>query len=307
MPSRQQEPKPVTFSEWESDMKIHELHQRLERDYETTAPHVAHIRERLRERGEDLVNDHIALRTFGCAPLGLERLIAPFVQRGYQLHSRYRFPDKSLRAVSLSHDDHALPLVFASELLVDELPIGAQELIGRIVASSGARDAATAAVAGAASSVAEPVDVQALGDLLVHPSWPAVTTADYLALREVSEYASWVAAFGIRVNHITVSCNHLRSFPDMRAICDWLRGQDLRLNGEPNVVMGSEGQGLEQCSTLAAQIPWRFADGELVIPGSYVEFAKRYADPASGQLYRGFLEASADKIFESTDARHGAS
>jgi hypothetical protein len=33
------------------------------------------------------------------------------------------------------------------------------------------------------------------------------------------------------------------------------------------------------------------------------EFARRYVDPAKGALYDGFVAKSADKIFESTDAR----
>ena len=44
----------------------------------------------------------------------------------------------------------------------------------------------------------------------------------------------------------------------------------------------------------------RFNEGEFTIPGSYYEFAKRYALP-SGLMFQGFIEGSADKIFESTN------
>jgi hypothetical protein len=46
-----------------------------------------------------------------------------------------------------------------------------------------------------------------------------------------------------------------------------------------------------------------FANGERhVIPTCYYEFARRYPD-ADGKIYEGFVAASADKIFESTNAR----
>ncbi len=38
------------------------------------------------------------------------------------------------------------------------------------------------------------------------------------------------------------------------------------------------------------------------VPSCYYEFAKRYKD-AKGKLYQGFVAASADKIFESTNKK----
>jgi hypothetical protein len=43
-----------------------------------------------------------------------------------------------------------------------------------------------------------------------------------------------------------------------------------------------------------------FTDGKFQVPACYYEFAKRYAG-ADGKLYQGFIEKSADKIFESTN------
>jgi len=44
-----------------------------------------------------------------------------------------------------------------------------------------------------------------------------------------------------------------------------------------------------------------FSDGVRAIPSCFYEFALRYPQ-ADGVLYPGFVEASADKIFESTNA-----
>ena len=62
---------------------------------------------------------------------------------------------------------------------------------------------------------------------------------------------------------------------------------------------GSKEVCLEQSSTLANNIEVEFEDGKLTIPACYYEFAKRYP-MKNGELYQGFVAASADKIFEST-------
>jgi hypothetical protein len=44
-----------------------------------------------------------------------------------------------------------------------------------------------------------------------------------------------------------------------------------------------------------------FSDGVLSIPSCFYEFAQRYK-LNSGEYYQGFVAASADKIFESTNS-----
>jgi hypothetical protein len=57
---------------------------------------------------------------------------------------------------------------------------------------------------------------------------------------------------------------------------------------------------LEQSSTMADKAVVKFSDGEVSIPSCFYEFAKRYPLDC-GTLYSGFVAASADKIFESTN------
>ncbi len=59
---------------------------------------------------------------------------------------------------------------------------------------------------------------------------------------------------------------------------------------------------LEQSSTMANTVTVELSDGPLEVPGCYYEFARRYPD-ADGVLYEGFIAASADRIFESTNRR----
>jgi hypothetical protein len=51
---------------------------------------------------------------------------------------------------------------------------------------------------------------------------------------------------------------------------------------------------------LAPEVNVKFAENTHPIPGCYYEFAERLLD-SHGKLFRGFVPASADKIFESTD------
>ncbi len=64
---------------------------------------------------------------------------------------------------------------------------------------------------------------------------------------------------------------------------------------------GSPEDLLEQSSTMADRVVVRFSDREATIPSCFYEFALRYPKP-DGELYSGFVAASADKIFESTHA-----
>ena len=122
----------------------------------------------------------------------------------------------------------------------------------------------------------------------------------YLKLAAESEYASWVYAFGFRPNHFTVSINHLKNFSDLAKLNAFLKMNGFMLNAAGGEIKGTPAELLEQSSTMAGEIMWQFGDGVYSIPACYYEFAKRYP-LTSGELYQGFIAASADKIFESTN------
>ena len=70
----------------------------------------------LLQEDEVLINDHIALRTFGVAPLGIETLAKPFLELGYKAAGDYVFESKKLVAKHFEHPDPKQPKVFISEL-----------------------------------------------------------------------------------------------------------------------------------------------------------------------------------------------
>ncbi|MEX0981299.1 MAG: DUF1338 family protein, partial [Bacteroidales bacterium] len=112
----------------------------------------------------------------------------------------------------------------------------------------------------------------------------------------------WVAVYGYRANHFTISINHLNQFNSIQKVNEFLKENGFRLNSSGGEVKGTPEQLLEQSSTLADTISVEFKEGTSEIPSCYYEFARRYSDK-NGQLFSGFIAGSADKIFESTDFR----
>ncbi|HEV7556793.1 MAG TPA: hypothetical protein VGO00_15110, partial [Kofleriaceae bacterium] len=114
-------------------MTVAELLDALWRDYVASTPQAAKIHALLTARGETIVNDHVALRTYGVAGIGIDTLARPFEALGWEARDRYRFDDKHLVARYWRHPDPALPKVFISELCVGELSTEAQRHIGNLV------------------------------------------------------------------------------------------------------------------------------------------------------------------------------
>lgn len=270
------------------NLRLAELLDFFWEDYSSLTPAAARIHALLAARGEKVVNDHIAFRTYDLDPIRLESLAAVFEALGYRPTGDYRFEEKKLRARSFAHPGPDAPKVFISELLTGEFSPWLQETAAGLAAQVPASRAAT------------------LELFTLLPSWDPVPYATYQRLLAESEYAGWVAAFGIRVNHFTVLFNALSTFPSLSAFNDWLVAEGFPLNTSGGTVKGTPGELLEQSSILASRVERAFSKGEKrVVPSCYYEFARRYPDPATGELYAGFIAKSADKIFESTDSQPG--
>ena len=264
-------------------MTIDELLAALWRDYVATTPQAGRIHHLLGERGERVRNDHVALRTFGVPGIDLAALARPFERLGWQPRDRYRFDDKKLVARYWQHPDPARPKVFISELCIGELAPALQVIIARLVTQLPA-------------GYGERPDLPWAGR-----PWQ-LAHGEYHTLLASSEYAAWVGAFGFRVNHFTVDVNALTTFQGLAELCAFLEANGFSLNTSGGRIKGTPAALLEQSSTLADAIEVEFSDGRAIIPSCYYEFAKRYPLPG-GELFQGFVPASADKIFESTDVK----
>ncbi|WP_404396739.1 DUF1338 domain-containing protein [Pseudoalteromonas phenolica] len=231
----------------------------------------------------DVINDHIALRTFNLEKVGLEKLAAHFLAVGYKECGEYHFEAKKLYAKHFEHTDPTKPKVFISELLVEKCSESLQQIVKDMVAQID-ENAVTA------------------DNFLYSGTHWQVSNETYKKLLEESEYAAWMSAWGYRANHFTVSINHLANFETIEAVNQSLKDAGFELNSSGGEIKGSPEVLLEQSSTLADHANVAFSDGEFAIPSCFYEFALRYNKP-DGEIYTGFVAASADKIFESTNAR----
>ncbi|RUO22363.1 DUF1338 domain-containing protein [Aliidiomarina iranensis] len=265
-----------------STSAAHAFFDALWADYIQRTPSASKVHQVLGE-GHDIINDHVAFRTFNIAPVNLEALTGHFEDMGYFANGDYDFEQKKLRAKHFEHADPTLPKIFISELLVEEFSPELQSIVQDMV------------------DRINPAAVKEAKFLYSGTHWQ-VSHAEYQQLLAESEYAAWMSAFGFCANHFTVSVNELPGYRTLESVNQKLKDSGFTLNAAGGEIKGSAEVFLEQSSTMADEIPVQFSDKEAVIPSCFYEFAKRY-EIAEGKLYTGFVAASADKIFESTNAK----
>jgi len=260
--------------------EVKALFNKIWSNYLEVTPSALRIHDLL-SSGDDLINDHVAYRTFNTSKVNLETLAAHLIALGYKEGGEYHFEEKKLYAKHYEHADSTLPKVFISELLVEKFSQPIQKIINNMV------------------DAIDPASVKNNNFLYSGTQWQ-VSYQDYQTLLAKSEYAAWMAAWGYRANHFTVSINHLKNFDDIEEVNNVVKSGGYPLNTSGGEIKGSKEVMLEQSSTIADKAEVKFTDQTVLIPSCFYEFAKRYP-LANGNLYTGFVAASADKIFESTN------
>jgi hypothetical protein len=262
-------------------MTTDELFGALWQRYAALNPRAQEVHDLFEARGEKVINDHVAFRTLNDHRLGIDNLAQAFVDLGYEAKDEYRFEEKKLFARYYAHEDPDQPKVFISELLLEECSPELRRTMEALV------DQMTE------DQLSDPMMLN-MGRV-----WQT-DFATYEKLYEESEYAAWLSAFGFCANHFTVFVNRLTSFETLEELAGVIEQAGHPMNRAGGLVKGSPEVYLEQCSTMATKLPVTFSDGTHELPSCFYEFAKRYEKPEGG-LYQGFVAASADKIFESTN------
>jgi hypothetical protein len=265
-------------------MSYQKLFETLWKNYADQNPHALQVYNLFKKQGEHVINDHVAFRTFNDSRVNVDALGRFFLDYGYQEKGQYEFPVKKLFAKHYEHADPEAPKVFISELLVEQFSSDLQHIAKVCVESIPKR-------------ILNSEDLLTSGVL-----WQPIVHKTYKSLLKESEYAAWFYAFGFCANHFTVNVNQLKNFKSIQDVNDFLISHGFQLNTSGGVIKGTPEECLEQSSTLAGEIEVNFAEGKFSIPSCYYEFAKRYP-MKNGKLYTGFIAASADKIFESTDVK----
>ena len=264
-------------------MKTQEIFDRLWNDYSNQNPSAKKIKQLFENEGENVINDHIAFRTYNDPRINVDVLSKIFIKAGYVEKGQYHFEEKKLFAKHYElENDPMAPRIFISELQLekcsDYLQFKVKEKIDEIT-----------------DSVLNSDEIIFSGT-----SWSKPSYEVYTKLREESEYAAWLYVYGFRTNHFTVSVTHLKKLNAMEKVNEFLKSNGFIINSSGGEIKGTPSELLEQSSIMADIVKVDFEEGTYAIPACYYEFAKRYKDE-NGQLYSGFIAKSADKIFESTN------
>ncbi len=253
-------------------------------DWLPLCPSASKIHSSLHNKGETIVNDHIALRTLQSSDFGVETLAKPFIDLGFDFSGDYTFREKKLRARHLEHPNYPVK-VFISELefskVSDQVTKQCESMLNALRQEKSSKSN--------------------LG--LMGRSWK-FSKQVYEQLYRESEYAAWFYAFGLRANHFTISVNDLKYFKSIPDLNAWLKSEGFNLNSSGGEIKGTPSDFLVQSSTMSDEVGVKddFTGEICKVPGCYIEFAQRFKDK-SGKLYSGFIEKSADKIFESTSKK----
>lgn len=251
------------------------------KDYCLMNPQANEIYSALIKKGNEVRNDHIALRTFNHPLLGIKSLAQHFEKYGYTDCGEYFFNEKKLYAKHYENKNQPdLPKIFISELELEKMSPFVQTTLNQLVESI------------------KPETISSENFVYEGKYWD-INYQTYLKLAKESEYASWVYVFGFRPNHFTVNINSLKSFDEVSDINLFIKKMGYKLNTSGGEIKGTAADYLEQSSTMAFELEIQFDEGVFLVPSCYYEFAKRYM-LSNGQYYQGFVAKSADKIFEST-------
>lgn len=260
--------------------KLHGFMDQMWNSYIKLCPTAIEIKKLLEAKSDQVINDHIALRTVRHGHAGISKLASVFEGFGYVDSGDYHFEEKKLFAKHFQHPDPKLPKVFISELKIEECSDYLQDILNDLLENFQGCDGS-------------------LDSIHRGRSWE-VDYEVYQKLYAESEFAAWFYCHGFMPNHFTVFINSLSFVNSVEELNAVLSKQGFRMNESGGLVKGGSDVCLAQSSTMAAKVKVEFTQGEKEVPGCYMEFAKRFPLP-SGELYQGFVASSADKIFESTN------
>ena len=252
--------------------ELNGLLDRLWQDYASMVPEAQAIHDLIGARGDRVVHDHIALRTFDHPKLGIEATAYILESHGYRAGEEYELPAHNLHTRQYEAPDPDLPRIFISELELGACTRGLRDIIGSLMRQFDSDQVAAEAFVG--------------GGRL----WNPVMHEVYERLQEESEHAAWVAAFGFRAHHFALAVNALDSFDSLAAFNAFLRAQGFELDDLDGDIESTPAGRLERSATRAAPCTLHFADGTAEVAGCPYEFTWRH-DVTKGGVLPGLLAA----------------
>jgi hypothetical protein len=143
-----------------------------------------------------------------------------------------------------------------------------------------------------------------LVDRVMHRNGPPLKRSTLEAVAAVSGEAASALALGPDFNHVTIDVR-AAGFADIEAMVAAMQARGFRMLPE---IQGARGSKLRQTATLAATMdtPVREADGSIGMARTekqFVEIIERNAVEPHAAVYKHFLAANAEKIFDAASTR----
>ncbi|MEN8116001.1 MAG: DUF1338 domain-containing protein [Bacteroidota bacterium] len=274
--------------------------------------------ELVNKKGGNVVNDHIALRTFnthtGEQPAGIRALKHILICLDYYPAAKYDFTKKKLKAAHFEHPDPMFPKFFVSQLEVELLPEWAQNIVKKMVKDTpyilSDRSIELLGLLNREGELPKMAGEALVTDLVQYfrRPWKIPEKEDVLKLNDVSQYAAWVLLHGNSVNHFTAFINYqeVSEWPDLETTCEGLKDAGVPMKEQ---IEGEKGSKLQQSATHAVkeEVEVKGNDGveNITWTYAYYELAQRGYVEESGnkKLFSGFLEDQAAQLFNMTRTR----
>ena len=264
------------------EISLKQFFDQLWQDYSAITPQAKTIQQAFSQQNTQLINDHVAFRTFDIPAMDIASLEKYLLALDYQLLDNYHFPDKHLSACAYIHPDPSIAKIFLSQLHIDQLTEQSQQIISHKLSTR--------------SPLPENASIFYSGRCWGLPDWD-----EYQVLRSESEYAAWLLTLGFHANHFTLDMNSLSQINNWQDLFNFMNQLGIKMNSDGGLIKGNPSVYLEQASTLADEIILEFDQGSKAVKSCFYEFAKRFPQ-ADGSLYSGFVTNNANQIFSSTNA-----
>jgi hypothetical protein len=116
-----------------TNLTTEDLFAKMWDSYSKITPSANNILEFFKSKGEDVYNDHVALRTLNDQRVDIEKVSQLLLELGYVEGGEYHFTEKKLYAKHFYHPTENHPKVFISQLLVEEFSEELQQTMKSII------------------------------------------------------------------------------------------------------------------------------------------------------------------------------
>jgi hypothetical protein len=296
-----------------------EITLRLWNNFKNENPSVLAIEQKLAERGEKVVADHLAIIDIPGQNSGVNTLSEIFELIGFLKRGSHYLPEKQNNfswfaepGIEKKDFHEALPQIIVSDFRLDDLSVPTRSLVNKY-----AEQASPAPIALIKSllnrcnlndEAAAHELIEVIIGYLNERSFPLPTKKDFDLLRHENELLAWTMIFSKKVNHFAIAGHALKTLGSITELNDFIVSHcNLNLNyqGGSSIKGGLE-KGIAQSAIVAERTVIALSDGPVILPAMYLEFAWRFPQIKSvnrpllwSDYFTGFVTQSASQVIES--------